>query len=288
MKVSIWFSLMMFLLVIAGLLAPFTFLKPQKPLINVGISVETPVVPFKEEVVVKVEQPLHKVVIPDFAAIYDVKQKKRQFFEFIYPAIVKENARLLALRDEILVMFEVVYLHKQLSLEQVKQLKALKHYYKVNSKLALLDQIQALYLKVDIVPYELVLAQAANESAWGTSRFAKIGLNFFGMWCYRKGCGMVPGGRDTGAKHEVAKFNSVDHAVRRYLYNINTHYAYDVFRVIRGQLRSHAQELSPKILATGLLRYSIRGSDYVVEISDMLRHNQRYFDELSNKNIIAM
>ena len=41
--------------------------------------------------------------------------------------------------------------------------------------------------------------QAANESAWGTSRFARIGLNFFGQWCYSKGCGMVPKRRNTGA-----------------------------------------------------------------------------------------
>ncbi|WP_352256125.1 glucosaminidase domain-containing protein, partial [Pseudoalteromonas sp. 19-MNA-CIBAN-0066] len=41
--------------------------------------------------------------------------------------------------------------------------------------------------RVDIIPKELALMQAANESAWGTSRFARIGLNFFGQWCYTKG-----------------------------------------------------------------------------------------------------
>ena len=38
-----------------------------------------------------------------------------------------------------------------------------------------------------------------------------------------------------------------------------------------------------QILATGLLRYSIRGTDYVLEITEMIRHNQVYFDELMVK-----
>jgi len=125
----------------------------------------------------------------------------------------------------------------------------------------------------------LVLVQAANESAWGTSRFARIGLNFFGIWCYKKGCGMVPKGRDKGLKHEVAAFDSVEQAVSHYLLNINTNAAYVVFRTIRAQLHQQNQPLSAQILATGLLPYSQRGTDYVLEISDMIRHNQVYFDE---------
>jgi Bax protein len=119
--------------------------------------------------------------------------------------------------------------------------------------------------------------QAANESAWGTSRFARIGLNFFGVWCYRKGCGMVPGSRNTGAKHEVAAYSSISLGVARYLHNINTNGAYTVFRSIRGQLRDQNQPLAPEILATGLIRYSQRGIDYVLELTDMIRHNQHYF-----------
>ena len=131
--------------------------------------------------------------------------------------------------------------------------------------------------RIDMIPSELVLVQAANESAWGTSRFARVGLNFFGLWCYKKGCGMVPNGRNVGAKHEVASFNSVDAAVKRYIHNINTNNAYKVFRNIREQLHQQDQPLSAQVLATGLLPYSERGADYVLDITKMLRHNQAYF-----------
>ena len=150
--------------------------------------------------------------------------------------------------------------------------------YKVRNNYGQLSQIDQLLARIDVVPSSLILVQAANESAWGTSRFARIGLNFFGIWCYKKGCGMVPNGRNDDATHEVQSFKSVDDAVQRYLHNINTNNAYIVFRTIRSQLREQDQPLSPEILATGLLPYSERGAEYVLEITKMIRHNQVYFD----------
>jgi Bax protein len=146
------------------------------------------------------------------------------------------------------------------------------------------DQLIELLSRIDQVPHSLVLVQAANESAWGTSRFARIGLNFFGIWCYREGCGMVPNGRTLGAKHEVQAFKTVDAAVARYLNNINTNKAYRVFRTIRSQLRTQQQPLSAEVLATGLLPYSQRGSDYVVELTNMIRHNRPYLQQSMQTN----
>lgn len=52
--------------------------------------------------------------------------------------------------------------------------------------------LDKMLLRVDVLPKALVLTQAANESAWGTSRFAVQANNYFGQWCYRTGCGLVP------------------------------------------------------------------------------------------------
>jgi Bax protein len=289
MKIQYFSKLVMLSALIIALIAPFTFMKPANIIIP-----EVAVQAVKTEKVIKVapvakvktvERPLHNVKIPDFAAIRDVKTKKREFFQYIYPAIEQENKNLLQIRAEVAVMIEAIFLEENLLDEQQVLFNSLIKKYKVSDKYTPLQQLNELLLRVDVVPIELVLVQAANESAWGTSRFAKIGLNFFGMWCYKKGCGMVPGGRDTGAKHEVAAFRSLEHGVQRYLHNINTNNAYSVFRTIRGQLRAQEQPLSPQILATGLLRYSIRGTDYVLEITEMIRHNQVYFDELMVKPI---
>ncbi|MFT6900233.1 MAG: Bax protein [Colwellia sp.] len=280
MKIQTIFKMLFISVLVIGLVAPFTFLKPTLTPTPLVVNKVVPVVVVKEKIV---EQPLHDVNLPNFASIYDVKVKKRQFFQYIYPAIAKENKNLLALRLEVLTMIEVLFLEDNLVDGQQALLDRLIKKYKVNKKHSALQQLNELLLRVDVVPIELALVQAANESAWGTSRFARIGLNFFGMWCYKKGCGMVPRGRDTGAKHEVAAFNSVEHGVQRYLHNINTNHAYGVFRTIRGQLRAQKQPLSPQILATGLMRYSIRGTDYVLEITEMIRHNKTYFDNIRVK-----
>ncbi len=265
-------GLIFFTLFAVGLIAPFTFLQVQETEILVPETLPVP-----KQAIKKIEQPLHDVKLPNFAKIKDVKEKKRRFFAFIKPAVLAENEKILASRVEIERLIEQLSLEQPLTEEEHALIASLVKKYKVSKKFSLLKQLYELQLKVDIIPPALVLVQAANESAWGTSRFARMGLNFFGVWCYRKGCGMVPSGRNTGAKHEVAAYKSVSAGIARYLHNINTHHAYRVFRAIRGQLREQNQPLRPEILATGLTAYSERGTDYVLELTDMIRHNRRYF-----------
>ncbi|WAJ71315.1 glucosaminidase domain-containing protein [Catenovulum adriaticum] len=128
--------------------------------------------------------------------------------------------------------------------------------------------------RVDIVPTSLALAQSANESAWGLSRFAQKGHNYFGQWCYKKGCGFVPSRRNTGAVHEVARFNTPIESVKSYMRNINTHRAYKSLRNIRAKLRAQNKAITGLALATGLLQYSEKREVYVNEIKHMIRYNK--------------
>lgn len=262
---------------IIAMVAPFTFLVPKPLIIVTEVAVKSKqvqtVVVEKEEAI---EKPLHQVDLPDFAAIYDIPTKKRQFFAFIRPAIENKNNQLAEDRTKLEYWHGQISLGLGLTVEEQTSLQTLIDNYRINKDASTLQQINDLLVRVDVIPTSLVLVQAANESAWGSSRFARIGLNFFGIWCYRTGCGMVPGGRNTGAKHEVAAFQSVDAAVSGYFNNINKHNAYHVFRTIRSELRAQDQPLDAKILATGLLPYSERGAHYVSDITDMLRHNKRY------------
>jgi len=287
MKSSVLIKIELLLVLFIFLLAPFTFLKPKvtsKP-IDVSVIEKSEKKPIIKKVI---EKPLHTVILPDFAAIRDVNTKKKAFFDFMKPSVVRQNNLLLVKREKINTWLEHISLELPLSEQEQQQLNTLVKKYRVNKSASTLSQLNELLLRVDIVPMPLVLVQAANESAWGTSRFSRIGLNFFGIWCYRQGCGMVPGGRDTGAKHEVAAFNSLDDAVARYFHNINSHNAYRVFRTIRFELRSQEQALIPEILATGLLPYSERGADYVIDITTMLRQNQQYLLEETIRPEVAV
>ena len=219
-------------------------------------------------------------------AIY--RTKKERFFNFIRPAIVAQNEKLTKTRSELEFWQQQVILGLGLSESEQQRLAQLSKIYRISKTDSSLQQIDKLLMRVDIIPVSLVLVQAANESAWGTSRFARIGLNFFGIWCYRQGCGMVPNGRNSGAKHEVAAFQSIDSAVSGYFNNLNKHNAYHVFRTIRAELRAQNQPLDAEILAVGLLPYSERGAHYILDITDMLRHNQRYFVTNTNTNNVTL
>ena len=139
---------------------------------------------------------------------------------------------------------------------------------------ALEEHVEKLLLRVDVVPASLVIAQAAKESGWGSSRFAREGNNFFGIWCFNRGCGMTPANRDAGRHHEVAMFDTVKEGVRYYIRTINSHNAYSTLRQIRAVARNNNQPFGGEQLATGLLRYSERGVLYVNEIQSMIRYNR--------------
>jgi len=137
-----------------------------------------------------------------------------------------------------------------------------------------LTTLKKLKPKIDKIPVSLALAQAANESAWGTSRFARDGHNYFGQWCYTPGCGLVPKQRAQSATHEVKRFSHPFASVKSYLHNLNTHAAYRNFRQMRAQQRAQKQSLDSIRLAQGLKQYSQRGLAYVEELQAMIRYNQ--------------
>lgn len=127
--------------------------------------------------------------------------------------------------------------------------------------------------RIDIIPADLALAQAALESAWGDSRFALEGNNYFGHWCFEPGCGLVPSQRPEGATYEVAAFDSPRESVRRYMLNLNSHPSYKALRRERERLRTEQQPITGMSLATGLSRYSELGEDYAHILHDLIRSN---------------
>ena len=138
---------------------------------------------------------------------------------------------------------------------------------------AIEDIINELALRIDLIPVSMALAQAANESAWGTSRFTVEGNNVFGQRCYEEGCGIVPARRVSGAKHEVEYFDTVESSVKAYFLNINTHDSYAYLRDLRLKMRERNLKLDPMSLSIGLGRYSQRGSGYVDEIQRIILQN---------------
>lgn len=212
--------------------------------------------------------------IPDFGAIADVDEKKQEFFNFLQPFVDLQNGRIQQQRERLLSLVNKLDQGQELGRSERDFLRNLSVEYEMEgTNYQDPDFLGRLLRRVDILPPSLVLAQAANESAWGTSRFALEGNNFFGQWCYTQGCGIVPSRRRANANHEVKAFESVEEAVQAYFMNLNTFPSYLDLRLIRESLREQAQPIDGISLSLGLESYSERGEEYISELQDMIRFN---------------
>jgi Bax protein len=222
--------------------------------------------------------------LPDFSGYSDVKQKKTAFFDYMLPLVSAGNQLIIEQRADLEEMAADV---DQLSFFQQRNLLQLADRYGLDVegvKSEAVDNqqmIDQLLLRIAPLPPSLVLAQAAIESAWGTSRFARQGNNLFGQWCYQKGCGLVPRRRSADSTHEVAKFDSVAAAVEAYLHNLNTHRAYKDLRVLRAELSTAESSANGHQLAQTLLYYSELRQVYVDEVQAVIRINKLHgYDEI--------
>lgn len=215
------------------------------------------------------------IELPDFESYDSVEGRKEAFFEFMAPYVKEENTRIAKTRAQLLPMTEVLERDLPLSRIEAERLAVIAQEYRVDlEQTGLLEGARELLRRVDSVPLSLALAQAANESAWGMSRFAREGNNIFGQWCFDEGCGLVPEQRHRNATHEVRAFHSVEASVRAYFRNLNTHESYASMRESRADMREEGRPLDALVLARGLLRYSERGVAYVNELQDIIRVNR--------------
>ena len=210
--------------------------------------------------------------LPDFTQYADVNAKKQAFFAYLQPVVAVNNQHILDDRARLAALANTS--DEALSRADRRFLAGLVDRYEIDTSASSEDQRAELMVRLDTVPMSLALTQAAMESAWGTSRFAREGNNLFGQWCYQPGCGIVPKRRGEGQVHEVASFDDVDAAVASYLRNINSHRAYADLRAARADLRAANQPVTGNAMANHLLRYSERGLDYVEEIQSMIRVNK--------------
>jgi Bax protein len=213
--------------------------------------------------------------VPDFRKNNPAKNRVENFSEFLSPIIEYEN--LLITHDR-----NIIYSLKQktqLSGTDSLWLQEKTNYYKLNLLEYSAAELQKLYLRVDIIPSDLVLAQAAIESNWGSSAFARKYNNLFGTRTRSKKNGVIPKLRSKGSTFRVASYRTVNQSIRSYLRNLNTHSAYQDLRWARWQMRQNSQEIDAWQLSEHLTAYSTLGYEYVKIIQKTMR---RYGSEFQN------
>ena len=208
---------------------------------------------------------------PNFSAISLSDDRKQTFIAWLLPLIAQENTRVLELRREAVRLYGLSQ-QNRLSLKQKEWLVSLATDYEVDlgAKGFDLPFWQNLLHRVDAIPPSLVLAQAAVESGWGTSRLAKDAHNFFGIMCFKPGCG-VP---FDGGPGEFRRFIGVNDSIAFYMRLINTKAAYRAARAERMRHRLIGDVPSGLALAKTLLSYSELGSRYIDFLLKIMRENK--------------
>mgnify|MGYP001817011380 CR=1 FL=1 len=224
--------------------------------------------PIVKPAVLEVKQPTvpePKKVLPD---------SKMVFLNKLAPIVHEINQMVRQERDRLVGLIRQLETDGEIATEELSWLKSMKKKYRVKAEATDAEVLrQQMLPKVDVIPVELALAQAANESAWGKSRFAREAQNLFGVWTYDESKGIVPKQRAKGARHLVRKYESLEASVRHYIVLLNSHPAYKPLREIRQQHRLQGDQPDGYAMAEGLIKYSAKGEQYVAIIRSMISKN---------------
>lgn len=200
-------------------------------------------------------------------------KKKIKFIETLLPIIVFENQKILIERNKLIEIKNFVEVNKTLSNFDISYLHKISKKYLIGiENKHKVDLIDELLHQVNTIPNSIVLAQAVNESGWGSSRFATEYNALFGEYTYDTKNGIIPEKRDKGKKHLIKNFSSINKSVESYFKNINTHYAYKNFRLIRNQMSTEKLSHNIKLL-TGALDVYAEDQLYVDIINSIIDSN---------------
>jgi len=209
-------------------------------------------------------KPIYLTKLPkDLKSLGGTKKKRELFIRIVLPLILDENQKITQDRKK---LFNILNKKFNTAGERVWIKRRFKE-YKIKDK-----DLSKLKMRMDIIPVSLALAQAANESGWGTSRFALEGNALFGQWTYSKK-GISPKNKDPDQTHKVLQFQILKASVRAYKNNLNTHNAYREFRETRAQLKDEGKQVTGLNLVKYLKNYASIGEEYVKILESIIVNN---------------
>ena len=209
-------------------------------------------------------KPIYLTKLPkDLKTLGDTKKKRELFIKIILPLILDENNKITEDRKK---LFKILGKNFNTVGERVWLKRRFKE-YKIEDK-----DLSKLKMRMDIIPVSIAIAQAANESGWGTSRFALEGNALFGQWTWSKK-GITPKNKDPNQTHKILQFQILKASVRAYKNNLNTHNAYKEFREVRAQLRQEGKQIIGLDLTKYIKNYAAIGEKYVAIINGIIEQN---------------
>lgn len=205
----------------------------------------------------------------DMGQIKATDEKKRLFLLSVLPLVLRVNDEILIERKKLKKLSKLAKNTNRLLVKDRLWLAVMEDKYKVKH-----GDLAELKRRVDIIPPSLALAQAAEESGWGTSRFVAEGNALFGQWTNGGERGLIPLKRMINQNHKIKIFGSLSDGVRAYARNLNSHQAYKAFRMNRSKMRRSGKTLDGPKLSLFLLSYSQRGKKYIRSLQMIIKSNR--------------
>jgi len=220
-------------------------------------------------------KPIYLTKLPkDLKTLGDTKTKRELFIKIVLPLILDVNKQITEDRKK---LFKILGKNFNTVGERVWLNRRFKQYKIEDHDLAKLK------MRMDTIPVSMALAQAANESGWGTSRFALEGNALFGQWTWSKK-GISPKNKDPNQGHKILQFQILKASVTAYKNNLNTHNAYKEFREVRAQLRQENKKIIGLDLTQYIKSYAAIGEKYVAIIEDIIEKNS--LTDFDNANLL--
>lgn len=195
-----------------------------------------------------------------------VNQKKQNFKDTLIPVVsaVFQNLerQYLSIEQDI---------QNNINFENIEKLK---REYNVKTN-------ESLLIALKPHPISIVLAQAAVESGWLTSRFTREANNIFGVWSFNKNEPRIAASGLRGDKTiYLKKYKTIEDAILGYYKNLGKHRAYKKFREKRAETND------PYILSDYLTNYSEKKEEYSKLLKSMIKYNK--FENYDLKSEISL
>jgi Bax protein len=193
-----------------------------------------------------------------------IKTKKQKFISLILPSILLIKQKIKQQRQHI----RKILLTYMPNKKEVAFLEKMMQKYNVTNPHELLK-------KMILPPNSLILAQAAVESGWGTSRFFVQANNIFGIWSFDEQDNRIKAKQSrNGYTVHVMKYPSIQQSIRDYLLTLSTNKNYKGFR------KALQTSKDPYLLADKLQKYSELREIYTQRLHTVISQNNltRYDD----------
>ncbi len=196
---------------------------------------------------------------------YKIRMKK--FIDMMLPSVLMAREKIIQERYRVIEINAAV-ISGVASVPDSLYVEKMKKTFKTNS-------VEEVLRRLHPHPVSIVLAQAAIESGWGTSRFCREANNIYGIWSFStKEKRIKAGEARSGTNIYLRKYDSLFESIYDYYLTIAKANAYKEFR----EARLHSN--NPYRLIWYLHNYSEKRYEYVRSLRNVIEFNNLHkYDE---------